>query len=121
MENDDHQVDLQPKSKNTVSTPTPVAKARQTNDLKLKLNVPDDHPLAKFAQEIKQRGVKNFDMTQLILEVFDSQTDEWWSDKLESETPLEFKINRALSDPNMREKLKELVSDSSTKQGELHS
>ena len=107
-----------PKSNST----TPITKSKPSQELKLKFSIPEDHPLAELEKSLKDRGVKNFDPSGLILEILDGIDSEWWTSRLENETPLEFKINRALSDPNMREKRKELISDGSLEgSDQLHS
>ena len=88
-------------------------KAKTGNDelkLRLVLNAPEEHPFAQFISEIKQRGVKNFEPGEFILKTLAEFPQEWWDEKIESLTPLEFKINKALSDPDMREKLTMLLA-----------
>ncbi|NRA45652.1 MAG: hypothetical protein HRU09_11910 [Oligoflexales bacterium] len=88
-------------------------KAKTGNDelkLRLVLNAPEGHPFPQFLNEIKQRGVKSFDPGEFILKTLAEFPDEWWEEKIEGLTPLEFKINKALSDPDMREKLTMLLA-----------
>ncbi|MDD9950959.1 MAG: hypothetical protein OXT67_05275 [Zetaproteobacteria bacterium] len=96
-------------------------KTKAANDLKLKFTVPEEHPLCQLSLHLRDRGIRNFDPSELILEVLEQKDSKWWEDRLEKETPLEFKINRALSDPNMRKKLKELISDTHGEANQLHS
>ncbi|MFK7823205.1 MAG: hypothetical protein AB8G05_03555 [Oligoflexales bacterium] len=97
--------------------PSSKAKSKKANkpsndELKLRLilNAPEGHPFAQFLNQIKQRGVKNFEPGEFILKTLEEFPEEWWNDKIEGLTPLEFKINKALSDPDMREKLTMLLA-----------
>lgn len=85
-------------------------KASDELKLRLMLNAPEDHPFAQFISEIKKRGVKNFEPGEFILKTLAEFPEEWWNETIEALTPLEFKINKALSDPDMREKLTMLLA-----------
>ena len=92
--------------------------------IKLNLNAPDDHPLGDFLAEVKKRGIKNFDLNEFIIEATNKVPSEWWQEKIDSMTPLEFKINEALANPEMREKLTDLLTSEQLKTGKdvpLHS
>lgn len=77
---------------------------------KLLLATPLDHPLSGFQMELKARGVKNFDLNELVLSALNEVCEAWWQNKIEELTPLEYRINSALSDPNLRQKLSELLA-----------
>ena len=80
------------------------------------ISTDSDHPFSKFQAEIKERGVKGFDPGELLREILDTLPEEFWSKKLEELTPLEYKINAALSDPEMREKLTLLLASEEQRQ-----
>ena len=74
------------------------------------LTTAEEHPLSNLLIEMKKRGVKNFDASSLVLDAINTLEDGWWEEKLEDLTPLEYKISSALTDPEMREKLTQLLS-----------
>lgn len=78
--------------------------------LRLNLATDDDHPFSQLQKELKVRGVKSPDWSSVIVDAFEQVPKTWWEEKLDQLTPLEFKINAALSDPAMREKLTELLA-----------
>jgi hypothetical protein len=78
---------------------------------KLQLVASRQHPLCNFSEEVKVRGIKNFDLNQFVLEALSTLDSSWWQEQLESLTPLEYKITAALADPEMREKLKQLLGE----------
>lgn len=84
---------------------------------RLSLNVGDSHPLAHFMQAVKERGIKNLDLGEFVLEALLTIPEAWWQQKLEDYTPLEYKINAALSDPAMREKLTSLLASTTLANG----
>ena len=69
-----------------------------------------DHPFSRFLGGLKERGVRGFDPGDFIKEALDSLPEDFWKKKLEDLTPLEFRINAALADPEMREKLSSLLA-----------
>lgn len=87
------------------------------------LSTGDEHPFTKFLMEIKRRNVKNFDLNTFIGDILSELPSTWWDEKIESLTPLEYKINAALSDPEMREKLTSLLASEKLKSedNQLHS
>jgi hypothetical protein len=78
--------------------------------LKLQLAASRQHPLSSFLEEVKLRGIKNFDTNQFVLDALSHIDAPWWQEQLDALTPLEFKISAALADPEMREKLKLLLA-----------
>lgn len=106
-ENVEEQQDLSAKEKSS--------KEDKSNDVKIiktraVLATEESHPLSRFLMEAKKRGLKSFDPSAVILDALNTLDDQWWDDKLEELTPLEFKISAALTDPKMREKLTMLLS-----------
>lgn len=83
--------------------------------LKLVLNVGADHWLNRFQDQCKVRGIKNIEISDVLLEALAQVPDHFWENKIEELTPLEYRINAALSDPNMREKLQELLASQAAK------
>ena len=112
MEANETQNHSEPQEAKTASK-AKAKKAKAGNDelkLRLVLNAPESHPFAQFLNQIKQRGVKSFDPGEFILKTLAEFPEEWWNERIEGLTPLEFKINKALSDPDMREKLTMLLA-----------
>ncbi len=85
------------------------AKAIPSAKLKLALEVPGEHWLVRIQEQCKQRGVKNLDIGEVLLSALGEVPDSWWEEKLEKLTPLEFRVNAALADPDLREKLQALL------------
>lgn len=81
-------------------------------DLKTKvvLSTPIEHPFSRLQQGLKDRGVKGYDLNAMLLAALDAVPGEWWDQKLEELTPLEFRVNAALSNPELREKLQDLLA-----------
>ncbi|MCB9229927.1 MAG: hypothetical protein H6618_09970 [Deltaproteobacteria bacterium] len=80
-----------------------------------------DHPFCQFMNQLRDRGVRQFDPGEFIGEILDSMSDQFWKEQLEKRTPLEFRINAALADPNMREKLTTLLAAETALPGEKDS
>ena len=78
---------------------------------KLLLSTLPEHALSNFQAEIKKRGIKEANLNNLILEALDQVPESWWTEKVESLTPLEYKVKEALTNPQMREKLETLLKD----------
>ena len=78
---------------------------------KLLLSTLPEHALSNFQAEIKKRGIKEANLNNLILEALDQVPENWWTEKIESLTPLEYKVKEALTNPQMREKLETLLKD----------
>lgn len=78
---------------------------------RLSLQTPADHPFSQFLQQVKDRGIKGFDPNTFVLKVMDEIDASWWDEQLDELTPLEYKINVALDDPDMREKLMDLLAN----------
>ncbi len=76
---------------------------------KLLLTLSPEHPLSQFQNEMKVRGVRDYDINDIVQIALQEVSAEWWKSKIEELTPLEYRVNSALSDPQMREKLSELL------------
>ena len=50
------------------------------------------------------------------MEAIDQLPPTWWEDKIESLTPLEYKVQEALKKPDMREKLANLLVEGQTQE-----
>ena len=85
---------------------------------KLLLTTSPDHPLSVFQSEIKKRNIKETNLNDLLLEALDQVSENWWEEKIEQLTPLEFKVKEALSNPQMREKLATLLTDKEKEQNQ---
>lgn len=90
----------------------PAKAGTETKELKTKmtLSFPEDHPFSRLQLELKRRGLKSLDLNTLMEEIFSQTPSEWWDEKLDALTPLEFKVNQALTNPEMREKFKDLLT-----------
>ncbi len=78
---------------------------------KIRLNLLEDEgsPLFHFQNALKERGIKNIELSDLIAEALGTVPQEWWDAKLEELTPLEWKLHAALENPEMRAKLMSLL------------
>ena len=91
-------------------------KKKKANDigfkkLRITLSEPDDSPFNSFLGQLKTRGVKNFDISELVSEALNEVEERWWQDKLEDLTPIEFKLQAALENPEMREKIISVLNE----------
>ena len=77
--------------------------------IRLNLTEPEDGPLNWVQNELKDRGLKNFDLSETVSEALATIPEQWWKDKLDDLTPLEWKVQAALDNPEMREKLVSLL------------
>lgn len=77
--------------------------------MKLSLSLGEDHPLRVFQSDLKARGIKNVEVADVAAEALTKLDQEYWEEKLKSVTPLEYRINMALANPEMREKLTSLL------------
>lgn len=89
------------------STPSP--KGEELKKTRLVLEEAIDSPLNHLQNTLKDRGVKNLDLNGLVCEALAQVPEEWWETKIEELTPLKFKLDAALEDPKMREKLISLL------------
>jgi hypothetical protein len=80
-----------------------------TKKIKALITEAADGPLTRIQQDLKDRGIKSFDLNQLISEALQQVPAKWWEEKLEELTPIEFKLQQALEDPDMREKIISLL------------
>lgn len=87
----------------------PAAKV-ESKGLKVNLQLGEEHPVAKFCEEVRSRGIKGFNSSDFLLEVLAQVPESFFTEKLEQLTPLEYRINAALADPDMREKLQQLLT-----------
>ena len=86
--------------------------AKKAKELKTKLNLSlaEDHPFSHLQLELRRRGLKHLDLGALLTEVFAELPENWWEQKLDDLTPLEYKVSQALADPKMRKKFNELLT-----------
>lgn len=81
-----------------------------TKTTKLLLTSPGEHPFSIFLNELKTRGIRNLDLNDFVVEALSRVPQSWWDEKIEELTPLEYRVNNALSNPDLRAKLSELLS-----------
>lgn len=88
------------------------AGASAANNKKLRLVLAEDEQshLFAFQQTLKERGVKNFELGDVVAEALATIPKEWWDAKIDEITPLEWKLHAALENPDMREKLMSLLN-----------
>ncbi len=85
------------------------AQAGAARKLRLTLVEDDQSPLAHFQNALKERGIKNLEIGDIVSEALATVPKEWWDAKLEELTPLEWKLHAALENPEMRAKLMSLL------------
>ena len=77
--------------------------------IRLALNEAETGPLTTLSEALKERGLKNYDLSDTVSEALATIPESFWKEKLEELTPLEWKIQAALDNPEMREKLVSLL------------
>jgi phosphoribosyl-ATP pyrophosphohydrolase len=85
--------------------------AQASGGRKLRLSLVEDESSAlfHFQNALKDRGIKNLELSDIIVEALATVPQEWWDAKLEELTPLEWKLHAALGNPEMRAKLLSLL------------
>lgn len=85
--------------------------ASKANLKKVRLNLLEDEEgsLLSLQNALRDRGLKNYDLSETVSEALATIPQEWWKAKLEDLTPLEWKVQAALDNPDMREKLVTLL------------
>jgi len=81
----------------------------QLKKIRLTIEEAEDGRLHTFMSALRDRGVKNPDLGLLISEALATVNEDWWSSKIEQLTPLEWKVQAALENPDLREKLVTLL------------
>ena len=111
--NEDKTVEINDKKNEEIFDKKNKKEENLTDEVKNRINLTlaIDHPFAKLQNNLKKRGVKNIDFNKLLLDVFDQIPEKWWEEKTEMLTPLEYKINAALLDPTMRQKISALLEN----------
>lgn len=84
----------------------------QLKKIRLTLEEAEDGRLHSLMNDLKDRGVKSPDLGPIITAALATIPDEWWTEKLEELTPLEWKVQAALENPDLREKLVSLLEGS---------
>mgnify|MGYP003683321567 CR=1 FL=1 len=77
--------------------------------IRLNLQEVEDGPLNTMLNSLRDRGLKNYDLSETVSEALATIPEDWWKEKLEDLTPLEWKVQAALENPEMREKLVSLL------------
>ena len=78
--------------------------------IKLMVKAGVDHPLSRFQTTMKNRNIKGVDLGDVVAEALEAVPQEWWDQKIEAMTPLEYRVNSALLDPELRQKLSALLN-----------
>ena len=118
IENEVKTETLEESKKNQKKDKEKTAEAKSFKEIKTKVlfSTLPTHPLSIFQSEIKKRNIKDVNLNDILLEAIDQLPTNWWKDKIESLTPLEFKVQEALKQPDMREKLENLLVQGQTKE-----
>lgn len=77
--------------------------------IRLTLEEAEDGPLHQLQAKLKDRGIKNPDLGETVSEALATISEDWWAEKVEELTPLEWKLQAALENPELREKLVSLL------------
>jgi hypothetical protein len=85
------------------------AQAGAGRKIRLTLVEDDNGPLQNFQNLLKDRGIKNLELGDIVSEALATVPKEWWDAKIEELTPLEWKLHAALENPEMRAKLLSLL------------
>lgn len=85
------------------------AQAAGGRKIRLSLQEEEGSALANFQNALKDRGIKNLEISDIVAEALATIPQEWWDAKLEELTPLEWKLHAALGNPEMRAKLMSLL------------
>ena len=96
----------------TASSPAAIRRGKPTR-MRLEVYEDEQSEFGKFLCALKERQIKDIDLPQMILEALEAVSEDWWKDKLEELTPLEYRVQTALEDPTMRERLEALLQDGS--------
>ncbi len=86
------------------------AQAGGSKKLRLAITEDEQSHLFQFQQTLKERGVKNYELGDIVAEALATVPKEWWDAKIDEVTPLEWKLHAALENPEMREKLMSLLN-----------
>lgn len=85
------------------------AQAGGAKKLRLTLVEDEQSNLFAFQTALKERGLKNFELSDIVAEALATVPKQWWDAKIEELTPLEWKLHAALENPEMRAKLMSLL------------
>jgi predicted TIM-barrel fold metal-dependent hydrolase len=81
----------------------------KTKKVRLTIEETEEGRLTSLMNTLKDRGVKNPDLGHVVAEALATIPEPWWEEKLDELTPLEWKVQAALDNPDMREKLVTLL------------
>lgn len=65
-----------------------------------------------FIATLKTRGIKDYNLGDIFSEALKEVKDSFWDKKLEELTPLQWKLNAALTNPELKDKLLALLGSS---------
>lgn len=85
--------------------------SQRLKKIRLTLEEEESGPLHTYMNKLKERGVKNPDVSRLVANAFKEQPESWWDAQLEEETPLEWRVQAALENPELRDKLVSLLQE----------
>lgn len=77
--------------------------------IRLTLEEAEDGPLHRLQAQLKDRGIKSPDLGDVVSAALATISEAWWAEKVEELTPLEWKLQAALENPELREKLVSLL------------
>ena len=96
---------------NEQSEPRKGASGEVLKKVRAVITEPENGPLTTLQTKLKDRGLKNFDIGEVVAEALSTIDTDWWETKLDELTPIEFKLQAALENPEMRAKLESLLSE----------
>ncbi len=96
---------------NEQSEPRKGASGETIKKLRAVITETENGPLTTLQTKLKDRGLKNIDIGEVIAEALSTIDESWWAKKLEDLTPIEFKLQAALENPEMRAKLESLLAE----------
>lgn len=70
----------------------------------IKVTISSPQALA-LNEVLKDRGLKKFEISELLDEALEQVPEAWWQQKKEEMTPLEWKIAKISQNPDLRSKL----------------
>lgn len=100
----------QSSAREDANTKAPEAAAKK---IRITLLETEDGPLTRLQNKLKERGLKNIDLGEIVSEALGTVDETFWDEKINALTPLEFRLQAALDNPEMKQKLIDLLDDSS--------
>ena len=83
---------------------------------RLTLTLSADHPLQQALDRLKERGLKakEIDCDGMVAKALSTVAESFWQDQVEAQTPLQWRVEQAMADPKMRDRLAEVLAQDSS-------